>query len=269
MPELPDVQVYKEYLDATALHKEIEDVDVDADGMLYGLSALALVRRLKGEELAESRRHGKHLFVRVGEGDGWLRLHFGMTGELDAWASEEEAPDDDEHVALRLDFADGSHLAYRIPRRFGEIGWVDDVDDFVEERELGPDPMDPEFGLREFRTVLEGRRGMIKTTLMNQEVLAGLGNVYVDEILFQVGLHPEASTDELEDDTVKEIYRAMNRVIKTAVKARADVDEMPGSYLLPHRTGDQKCPKCGKKLKRQAVGGRPTYFCPQDQQREH
>lgn len=268
MPELPDVQVYKERIDATALHREIEDVEVDADGMLYGLSALALVRRLKGEKLAESRRHGKHLFVRVGKDNGWLRLHFGMTGELDAWEAEDEAPDD-EHVALRLDFADGSHLAYRIPRKFGEIGWVDDVDAFVEERELGPDPLDSDFGLREFREVLEGRRGMIKTTLMNQKVLAGLGNVYVDEILFQVGLHPEASTDELEADTVKKIHQAMNRVIKRAVKARTDQKEMPDSYLLPHRTGDQQCPRCGQKLKRQAVGGRPTYFCPQDQQRKH
>lgn len=267
MPELPDVQVYKETLDATALHRRIEDVDVDADGMLYDVTALALVRRLKGEELAESRRHGKHLFVRVGEDNGWLRLHFGMTGELDAWEKNEESAGD-ENVALRLDFDDGSHLAYRITRKFGEIGWVDDVDAFIEERELGPDPLDSGFGLREFRKVLEGRRGMIKTTLMTQEILAGLGNVYVDEILFQVGLHPEAATDELEDDTVKEIHRAMNRVIKAAVKARVDADEMPASFLLPHRTGDQHCPKCGQKLKRKAVGGRPTYFCPEDQQRE-
>lgn len=268
MPELPDVQVFKEYLDATSLHRKIREAEVQAtERMLDGIAGSDLSSRLEGRELTSSRRHGKHLFAGVGD-EGWLRLHFGMTGELVAWEDGGESPYL-EHVALRLDFADGGHLGYRIPRKFGAIGWVDDVDAFVEERGLGPDPLSPDFDLRAFREALEGRRGMVKTTLMKQEVLAGLGNVYVDEILFRVGLHPEASLLDLEDETIEELYAAMNEVVESAVEARVDVDRMPDDFVLPHRRGDGNCPKCGRALSKIEVGGRPTYFCSRDQQRRH
>ena len=268
MPELPDVQVFKEYLDSTSLHREIGEAAIhDAERMLDGISGSELARLLKGRELTVTRRHGKHLFTRADD-DGWLRLHFGMTGELVAWKEEASAPDPD-HVALRLDFTDGGHLGYRIPRRFGEIGWVEDVDGFVRDRGLGPDPLSPDFDREVFREALRDRRGMVKTTLMNQEVLAGLGNVYVDETLFQVGLHPEAMVPDLEEETVTELYQAMNRVIDRAVEARVEEERMPDHFVLPHRRGDGRCPKCGRRLTRTEVGGRSTYFCSRHQQRMH
>lgn len=268
MPELPHVQVFAEHVDATSLHREIAGVEVgDTERLFDGVSREELVRRLRGASLTETRRHGKHLFLRSDD-DGWLRLHFGMTGELVAWSADEEAPDL-EHVELRLDFEDGSHLAYRIPRKLGEIGWVEDVDEFVAERGLGPDPLAPDFGLPVFRDVLVGRRGRIKPTLMNQEVIAGLGNEVVDEILFQIGLHPEATVDDLDDDTIGELHNAMIQIIERIVGSRGDVDELAEDFLLAHRSADEECPRCGVRLTKTEVGGRATYFCSRHQQRRH
>lgn len=259
MPELPDVQVFKEYLEATALHQKVEDVEVDADRVLQGVSARALARRLKGRELSSTRRHGKHLFADV-SGEGWLRLHFGMTGELKYFKDADGAP---EHTRLRLDFPDDYHLAYANVRRFGEIGWVDDVDEFIDENDLGPDALD--LDLDRFREALEGRRGTVKSALMNQAVLAGIGNIYADEILFHAGVHPEAKVDRLENGTLGEIHGSMRKVLEAAIAAR--VQDFPRGFMLPHRDEDGKCPRCGGRLKKAKVSGRATYYCPTDQKK--
>jgi formamidopyrimidine-DNA glycosylase len=261
MPELPDVQVFKEYLDSTALHQRIRDVDVSADGMLENVSTRTVKSRLKGHELASTRRHGKNLFVRVTD-DGWLRLHFGMTGELKYFKDDEETP---EHVRIRLDFSNGYHLAYVNVRKFGEIGMVDDVGSYVDEQGLGPDALD--LDLDGFRATLKGRRGAIKSTLMNQDVIAGIGNVYADEMLFAAGVDPRARTEKLGEDTLRDLHRAMGKVLRRAIGARVDVEKFPRSFLLPQRGAGGQCPRCGNELKRTKVSGRTTYYCPRDQKR--
>lgn len=258
MPELPDVQVFKETLDATSLHKRIADVHLTGDAPLGDVSASTVRRRLEGAELGGSRRHGKHLFADLGEDDGWLRLHFGMTGELEYWEGEDDPP---EHAKLVLDFTGDGHLAYVVVRKIGQIDVVDDVEAFIEERGLGPDALDLDLGA--FRERLDGRRGAIKGTLMNQEVLAGIGNVYADEILFAAGVHPEADTDGLGDDTVAEIHRAMGKVLEKAIDGR--VEEFPDDFLLPRREDGAECPRCGGEIEKTEVSGRPTYLCPEHQ----
>lgn len=227
MPELPDVQVFKEYVDATSLHQEITGVHADAGGLRETGSLRTLRRRLEGRRLLSARRHGKHLFLKI-EDDGWLRLHFGMTGSLPYFKGDETP----EHAKLLLDFPEGYHLAYANVRKFGEIGLVDDVDAFVEEEGLGPDALD--LDLEGFRERLAGRRGTIKGTLTNQAVLAGLGNEYTDEILFQ---------------------------------ARVEPDRMPDDFLLRHRAEGEPCPRCGRPIEKIEVAGRPTYLCPHEQVR--
>ena len=263
MPELPDVQVFKEYLESTSLHQRIEGVTVAADRILVDVSARTLKSRLREKSLISTQRHGKHLFVEI-EDDAWLRLHFGMTGKLEYFKGERELQ---EHVRLRLDFANDYHLAYSNTRRLGEIGLVDDIADFVKEEDLGPDALARDFDLAAFREALAGRRGRIKATLMNQSVLAGIGNIYADEILFQASLHPEAKANRLKADTVRDLYRAMHRVLKQAIEARAEPERLPRSYLLPHRGADGECPHCGRGLKKTKVSGRATYFCSADQRR--
>lgn len=260
MPELPDVQVFREHLDATALHRTVATTRVRDESLLDGVSAAALARRLKGRELTETRRHGKHLFVRAGD-DGWLRLHFGMTGELQF----SEPGGEPDHTALLLEFADGGRLAYVNVRRLGEIGWADDDDAFVAERNLGPDALADGFGPAAFREALAGKTGTVKGALMDQSSIAGVGNVYADETLFQAGIHPETPVDQLDDDALGDLHRTLVRVLERAIDAR--VEEFPDDFLVPRREEGAECPKCGGEIVRASVAGRPTYWCADHQAR--
>jgi formamidopyrimidine-DNA glycosylase len=262
MPELPDVQVYKEYLDATALHQRIEAAVVEGgEELLRGVSARALRERLRGGSLRETRRHGKHLFAGLA-GDGWLRLHFGMTGELRYYKRDDSAPD---HVRLRLDFENGFHLAYRNVRKLGEIGWVEDPDAFVAAAGLGPDALDPGLDAAAFREALSGRRGTLKGALMNQGVVAGIGNVYSDEMLLRAGIHPAAKVSDLQADDLTRLHGAMGTVLREAVDARVDAERFPRAFILPRREEGAPCPRSGGPLAKARVAGRVTFYCPQDQ----
>src|SRR3989454_4356241 len=138
MPELPDVETFKRYLDATSLHQPIKGVNVRSAYVLKGVSERELGRQLKGRSLERSCRHGKHLFVRA-DGDLWLRLHFGMTGSLRYFKHEEQAPN---HTRVLFVFANAHRLAFEDQRKFGEVGLVKDLDEFLKKRALGPDTLD-------------------------------------------------------------------------------------------------------------------------------
>ena len=262
MPELPHVQILKEYLDATALHKRIDHVYVSADRTLGDVSASTLRRHLEGGELVETRRHGKELFVHV-EDDAWLRLHFGMTGSLQYFENGGAEGVDPEHTRLRLDFEGGGHLAFLNPRKLGEIGWVERPDAYVEEEGLGPDALDGSFGAEHLRSAFEGRRATVKSALMDQSLVAGIGNVYADEILFQARIHPETEAGDLEPERIEEIHRQIRRVLEAAVEGR--LEDVPDWFLLPHRESGGTCPECGTEVERIEVSGRATWFCPHDQ----
>jgi len=262
MPELPDVQVFQQYLEQNALRQRVRDVELSAAGMLSGASSKALKAKLKDRELVATRRHGKNLFVRV-SGDDWLLLHFGMTGELKYFEDTESMP---KYTRLRLDFANGRHLAHVNMRRLGKIGLVDDVDAFIAEQKLGPDALD--LDLAGFRRALGGRRGKIKATLMDQTVIAGIGNIYADEVLFAAGVDPRARTEKLSGATVSGLHTAMRAVLRKAIDADADANKLPRSFLLPHRARGGTCPKCDGTLQQVKLGGRMTYFCPRDQRKK-
>lgn len=262
MPELPDVQVFKEYLDSTSLHREIDGVDVESTEVLEGVSKRSLIQSLTGHSLGSSRRHGKWLFGQVSDGAGWLALHFGMTGFLEAWKGGAGPP---EHTRVRLDFDDGWHLAFVCQRKLGRVGLVDGVEEFLGEREIGPDAMDVD---REtFVEALSGKRGTLKGALMNQSLFAGIGNEYSDEILFQLGLHPGTEVGELDEERLGEVFDTMRAVLETAIDARVDTAKMPDDWQLPHRHGDGRCPKCGEDLQKTEVVGRSAYWCPNEQSR--
>jgi formamidopyrimidine-DNA glycosylase len=262
MPELPDVEVFKGYVDAKALHQRIHDVEVSANGMLRSVSAKAVKSRLKGRQLASTRRHGKHLFIRV-TGDGWLRLHFGMTGGLKYFKNAADAPD---HTRLRLDFVNGYHLAYTDVRKFGQIGLVDDVDSFVESQSLGPDALAVD--INTFRAVLRKYHGALKPRLLEQTAIAGIGNIYADEMLFAAGIHPLTRMENLDDYALRGLHGAMQQILRQAIDARGESHRFPSSFLLRQRQVEGKCPRCGTKLKRITVGGRTTYYCSNDQKRK-
>jgi formamidopyrimidine-DNA glycosylase len=145
-------------------------------------TAERLNEALTGQSFETTRRHGKYLFVGLDDGN-WLVLHFGMTGNLTYF---KDPADDPAYDRLLITFANGYHLAYESQRKLGEVEVVAGVEAFVEEKGLGPDVFVPEFDLATFKEKLSGRRGMIKSALMDQQLMAGIGNVYSDEILFQV-----------------------------------------------------------------------------------
>jgi formamidopyrimidine-DNA glycosylase len=267
MPELPDVENFKRYLDRNARNKTIAHVEVRAGRILQGISARKLARALTRRKITRSRRHGKHLFAALNDGH-WLALHFGMTGYF---ASFKDLRDDPAHDRLRLDFTDGRHLAFVNQRKFGKLHLIDDPDDFIAEDNLGPDALDKSVTPKKFRELLQGRRGEIKAALMDQSLLAGIGNIYSDEILFQARLHPKARVEQLTGRQIGTLHRVMRRVLRTAIRKGAGSDVLfqraPRSYLLRHRESGARCPRCGSIVRTIKAGGRTAYFCPKCQRR--
>jgi formamidopyrimidine-DNA glycosylase len=261
MPELPEVQNFKRYLDATSLHHRIIGVDVRSAYILKGVSGRELSRRLKGRCFESTRRHGKHLFVRA-DGDVWLRLHFGMTGSLRYFKHQEQAP---KHTRVLFVFANARRVAFEDQRKFGEIGLLKDVDEFLKKRALGPDALDT--SLPQFREIFRKHRGAVKTILLNQKLIAGIGNIYADEILFRARIHPATQVSTLKEKSVTKLFRATRNILKKAIEAKADANLIPKSWLLPHRGKGGKCPRCGRELKSATIGGRTAWFCAHCQKR--
>lgn len=262
MPELPDVEIFKQYLSSTALHKKIRSVDIHSAEMLKGVTAQKLKKTLKGERFISTRRHGKHLFVEMAESKKWLVLHFGMTGFLKYFKNTAREP---AHERLLIHFSNGYRLAYDCQRKLGEIALTDAPEVFIQEKELGPDALEPDFNVDRFKETLKKTRAMIKSALMNQKFIAGIGNVYSDEILFQAGIHPETRSSELDEDALTTLYSQTKRVLRTAIDARADPDHLPSTFIIPHRHGHGTCPKCKSDIEKIKVGGRTAYYCPQCQ----
>ena len=261
MPELPEVETFKRYLDTTSLHQRIIDVDVRDAYVLKGVTARELARRLKGRRFASSRRHGKHLFVRVNS-ELWLRLHFGMTGSLEYLKPDEEAP---RTARVIFRFANGCRLAFDDQRKFGEIELITDLNDFLQTRRLGPDAL--EINLSQFKAILEKRRGAVKAILLNQQLIAGIGNLYADEILFRARIYPGIEATRLSEKNLRGLFRATRYVLKKAIALKTDFNRLPKSWLLTHRGKRGKCPRCGRALRSAMIGGRTSWFCAHCQKR--
>src|SRR6266545_3353741 len=255
MPELPDVETFKRYLDRTSLHQRISGVDVRSAYVLKGVSAHELARRLKGRCFEFTRRHGKHLFVRT-DGDLWLRLHFGMTGSLRYFKHAEQAP---KHTRVLFVFVNAHRLAFEDQRKFGEVGLLKDVDEFLVKRARGPDALD--ISLQQFKEIFGKHRGAVKTILLNQKLIAGIGNIYADEILFRARIHPATQVSALKEKTVAKLFRVARYILKKAIEAKADADLVPKSWLLARRGKGRTCPRCRHELKSATIGGRTAWFC--------
>lgn len=256
MPELPDVEIFKQYLDATSLHKPIKKVEVNNSKVLSGVSAPQLSQALTSHRFESTRRHGKYLLVQLDNGS-WLILHFGMTGYLKYFKDQEQKPD---HSRVCFIFDNGFQLAFVCQRLLGKVRLAQDADNFLVEKDLGPDALTVDFSA--FEKLMRGRTAAIKSMLMNQELIAGLGNIYTDEILFQAGLHPGTRVNRLDQDRRKELLQKIKEVLHIAIDSRADPGQMPADFLLPHRHAEGKCPRCQRRLEQSKIAGRTTYYCP-------
>ncbi|NBC32582.1 MAG: DNA-formamidopyrimidine glycosylase [Alphaproteobacteria bacterium] len=262
MPELPDVETYRRHVEATSLNRQIIDVVVHDERLLDGVSPQGLLQRLAQRMLVGSRRHGKHLLLELDDGT-WLECHFGMSGRLRHVAAGAEDP---AHDRVRLDFADGSHLAIISRRLLGHVRVVSDAEAFLAGEQLGPDPLADGLDEGAFTDLLRAKSGTIKSALMDQGTLAGIGNVYSDEILFQAGIHPKRSAGALSDEEFGRLYREMRRVLETAIDQGAGwedfPDRAPEDFLLARRHKGGTCPACGGPVEAIKISSRTAWFCP-------
>ena len=256
MPELPEIETFKRYLDHTSLRQKIREVTITRQRILKDVSLRQLAGALKNHSFRGTERHGKYLAVDVGGGKQMV-LHFGMTGCLHY--VDQDDPDS-RYARMIVTFDNGHRLEYDNKRMLGRVRLVDDFDDLVDELDLGPDAL--EIGADEFDERLRPHGGAIKSTLMNQSLVAGLGNTYTDEILFQARIHPATPVDALSATERKRIYRMMRKVLRKAIDVQGEPDRMPRSYLVPHRHDGAPCPRGNGTVHRTRVAGRSAYYCP-------
>lgn len=255
MPELPEVEVYRRRLSHAGLRRLVQRVRVVDPTVLRGVSGQQLTRALQGRELVATSRRGKHLFAAT-SGREILVLHFGMTGVLEVSGDKEPRP----HERLALEFQDGGKLSMVDPRRFGFVTVVDDVAAYCREHDLGPDALTLDVG--DLRRLLRGYRGGVKSLLMDQSLLAGIGNIYSDEILFQARIDPRRRADSLDVAAVRRLHRQLSRVLRLAAERGADPSRFPEGWLLRHREDRAPCPRGNGEIVKVRLGGRGAFYCP-------
>jgi formamidopyrimidine-DNA glycosylase len=262
MPELPDVEIFRQRFERAARGRTISEVRVLVNRLLDRVTPKKLTRALVGQRVVAAKRHGKHLFVELDDGSV-LALHFGMTGEIAPLPKDRQPP---RYTALHLVFDDGTSIAFTSRRRLGHVGLAKTAEAYIRSHDLGPDALDPKLDLQSFQAGLGSRRRVIKSALMDQSKLAGIGNIYSDEILFQAGLNPKRLIGDLGPPDTEGLFKAMRHVLQTAIKQGILAEEIEGAvpedWLLPHRGKGCHCPRCGARLQATKIGGRTAWFCP-------
>jgi formamidopyrimidine-DNA glycosylase len=261
MPELPDVEGFKAQLERTSLSQEIVSIRAPDPRVLKDTSVQGLAGKLKGRQFKDTCRWGKFLFISV-EDQCWLVLHFGMTGQLAYYPAEEQAPG---FECVVFEFGNRQRLSYLSQRKLGRVSWTADIGAYAAARELGPDAMSAELTYSEFKRRLREHRTLVKSGLMNQSTLAGIGNIWGDEILFQAGVPPKVRIGDIGEKDMKKLYSTMRRVLRTGSRAMRENRPFPRTYMVPHRDGDQLCPKCKTELHTVKVSGRTSFYCPRCQ----
>lgn len=266
MPELPSVVIFKNYFDETSLHQSIKDVKVLSPEILIDTSIKKMKTVLKGHEFSDSQRYGKYLFGKLDNGL-FLIIHFGMTGYLDYISKNTNkqhhqllySAKSSKYPRLLIEFSNGNSLVFDDARKLGKLGITSAPDEFINLKKLGPDALEVDF--KDFQEIIKGRKGMIKPLLMNQNVIAGIGNLYADEILYQSSVHPMTHADNLDTSDWENLFQNMKKVLEKAIEYQDKPGSLPTSYLLPQRHRGGCCPEGGD-LKIIKVSGRTTFLCP-------
>ncbi|MBS3809691.1 MAG: Fpg/Nei family DNA glycosylase [Desulfobacterales bacterium] len=258
MPELPDVELFRRYFEKTAMSQEIKNISAEKS-ILKGVSETDLEKTFADKKFSSALRHGKHMFAGTGESGPWMVIHFGMTGFLVYLQANQQPP---KHCRMLATFADGQKLAFDCRRKLGRIRLAADINNFIREMDLGPDALDEKLDLEEFKRRLAGTRGAVKSALMNQSVISGLGNIYTDEILFHAGIHPRRKLADISAGMMERLYQTMHFVLSSAIEAGAEPEQMPADFLIRRRQPGATCPRCGAQVEKIAVSGRNGYFCP-------
>jgi formamidopyrimidine-DNA glycosylase len=289
MPELPEVETIRQDLRATILGKKIVDFEVLAKKSLRGEikegSAI-----LVGNSFTEIDRIGKLLiFVLRQERQKkkYLLWHLKMTGQLIYTGKHREklsfgghsgsdfkadAGLPDKFTRAIFTFSGGFQLFFNDMRRFGYLALADEIELKKIKAKFGPEPLLPDFTLKALTEIFKKRKKNIKAVLLDQQLIAGLGNIYVDESLFAAGVRPDRSSNSLKTVEIKRLYQEIIRILRLAVKHRGttfnnyvDASGRHGNFskfLKVYGRGNQACPRCGGNLLKVKVAGRGTVYCP-------
>lgn len=267
MPELPEVETVVRDLRSLLTRSTITAVWISPRPLRVAWQPV-WTANLVGRRIDTLERRGKWIVARLDD-DASLVIHLGMTGQLLVRDPEEPG---DEHVHARLRLDSGRELRFRDIRRFGSLRWVPPGEpiESVSKARLGPEPWDTsaaDLGRR-----LRDSRRAIKTLLLDQSIVAGVGNIYADEALFAARICPLCPGRDLTDRQIRQLHRALNQVLRRAIEARGTTirNYVGGSGLgggFQHRLQvygreGQPCRRCRRRLQRIRLAGRSTHFCP-------
>ncbi|MBW4555859.1 MAG: DNA-formamidopyrimidine glycosylase [Trichormus sp. ATA11-4-KO1] len=281
MPELPEVETVRRGLNQLTLNREITGGDVLLNRTIaYPFSVDEFIHKIKASAITTWHRRGKYLLAELTPSSppspSWLGVHLRMTGQL-LWLHQDEPLH--KHTRVRLFFGDQQELRFVDQRTFGQMWWVPPgvaVESIITGlAKLAVDPFSPQFTVEYLTTKLQNRRRPIKTALLDQSVVAGLGNIYADEALFKSGILPITLCTDLQLEQIEPLHTAIIQVLETSIAAGGttfsnflNVKGINGNYggvaWVYNRTGEP-CRVCGTPIQRIKLGGRSSHFCPQCQ----
>ncbi len=277
MPELPEVETVRRGLQRSAVGRHVDRVEVGRERTVRRTSRRAVIDGLTDTTITGANRRGKYLLLPLDSGDE-VMIHLRMSGQVLIASGRSPRPLHT-HVVMHLD--DGNELWFVDPRTFGEVVVFDPTNVEVEVPELarlGPDPISEGLSLRQLRSVLRSRHRLLKPLLLDQHAIAGIGNIYADEILHAARLRPDRMSDELSTVSERRLHGAIHEILAGAIAAGGstlgdaqyvDLLGAGGSYQDVHavygRAGE-RCRTCNVGWIRHTVSAqRSTHFCPRCQ----
>lgn len=276
MPELPEVETVRRNLATVLPGRRVEAVEVRSPHCLAEPDPELFRRSLTGRTIRGVGRRGKYLLLDL-DGGFVLAVHLRMTGRLvyevpgtGPAAAGETAPDPHTHAVLRL--SGGGRLSFRDVRKFGRLYLTPSLSSLLPAGKLGPEPLEEGFTPEALASRLKGRQARVKAMLLDQRVVAGVGNIYADEALFLAGIHPERRAGSLRKAEVERLHAAVRQVLEEGIRHRGttfsdyrDGFGEPGGYgerLAVYGREGAPCRRCGGPVSRIRSGGRSSYFCP-------
>jgi formamidopyrimidine-DNA glycosylase len=276
MPELPEVESLRRILVRSAVGRRILNARV-GEKRLRRRVAADLAAKTSGRRIEKLSRRAKYLIVEL-DGDDVMLVHLGMSGSLthrhDGFRADDFDPRHD-HIEFLLD--DGSRLVYNDPRRFGMVSLVDRaaLASTAELKGLGPEPLSREFNADYLAAKARGRSAAIKNLIMDQRIVAGIGNIYASEILFLAGVRPTRKAGRVTRSEIKKIVAATPEVLRAAIgrngttfRSYRDSRGRPGRFaerLRVYGREGEPCYTCSTPIRNVVVGQRASFFCPKCQ----
>ena len=268
MPELPEVETVKETLKLKLIGKKIKDVKIYYDGIIAYPEIKEFSKQIKNLPIKDINRRGKWLMFDLDK--YYLLSHLRMEGKY-FFKNKGDELDNHEHVVFSLD--SNEELRYRDTRKFGKMYLIkkEDINNVGPIKDLGLEPWDTNLTKEYLKDKYKTKKLPIKTVLLDQSIIVGIGNIYADEILFLSKLNPLIKCCDLKDDDLENIIKYTKEVLEKAIKlggttirTYTSVDGVHGRFqneLLVHGKDNDSCPACGQAIKKIRVGGRGTYYC--------